>query len=421
MSMGKAISIFVLCCTLSAAAQTIPAPAFGFQCGTGVSTNCPNEAWPATTAQPGLIRLWDSQVQWAGINTAAKVYNWTRMDAWLDVIAAHQPRAVMYTFGHVPCWDGAGTCKNQAGENTNPSAPADLSVSGSPAFNAFVTALVNHCNPNGKCVKDFIKYWEIWNEPNSATYWGGTIAQLYQLAAPTVSIIKANVSGAQILTPPVSGGNTTWMSSWLSTENTNGRLSDIYAFHIYLQGQTPEARYYGPVQNMVKLKNSTTGWASTPWWNTETSFQSNTYVCSSVVDDCTGQIARWHLLHFAGGAGNLSWYYFNTTIGGNTVYDNAYYYLMQWLEGSTFTGPCSASSTVWTCGFTLSNGKAALAVWSTTGNSSYVPPAQYTSYRNLAGSTITVNGTVTIGVQPLLFQTSVDVPAPPTGLAAIVN
>jgi hypothetical protein len=397
--------------TLAQSAST----AFGFQCGAGVSTNCPNEAWPTTIAQPGLIRLWDSQVQWAGINTVANTYKWTRMDAWLDVIAAHQPRAVMYTFGHVPCWDGTGACGSQAGENTNPSAPADLAPGGSPAFNAFVTALVNHCSPAGHCVKDLIKYWEIWNEANSSNYWGGTIPQLYQLAVPAIAIVKANISGARILTPPVSGGNTSWMASWLNTENTNGRLSDIYAFHIYLQGQTPEARYPGPVQNMVNLKNNTAGWASTPWMNTETAFQSGTYVCSGyTAPDCTGQAVRWYLLHLSNGAQNLSWFYFNTVFGPNAPADNAYFYMMQWLVGSRFTGPCSANGTVWTCNLTLANTHTARAVWDTSGTSTYTPPAGvYSQYRDSSGGTTPLGTTVTIGFEPVLLEKATNAPQPP--------
>src|SRR5271170_585947 len=48
---------------------TITASSFGFQCGTGRPTNCPNVTWPTSVAQPGTIRLWDSQVQWHALNT----------------------------------------------------------------------------------------------------------------------------------------------------------------------------------------------------------------------------------------------------------------------------------------------------------------------------------------------------------------
>src|SRR5271155_3846606 len=119
---------------------------FGFQCGTGVPSNCPNVTWPTTIAQPGMIRLWDSQVQWHALNTGPGEYRWHTLDAYLDAIAAHQPRDAMYTFGYTPCWDTKAECRPRWG-STYP--PNDLNPSGSSSFNAFVSALVNHCSPAG--------------------------------------------------------------------------------------------------------------------------------------------------------------------------------------------------------------------------------------------------------------------------------
>ncbi len=104
-----------------------------------------------------------------------------------------------------------------------------------------MTALVNHCSAEGNCVSNLIKYYELWNEANSSAYWSGTVSQLYQMMAPAVAIIKANVSGAQILSTPISNasGYQSWACSWLSQEVTNGILSNIYAFHTYLSDVIP--------------------------------------------------------------------------------------------------------------------------------------------------------------------------------------
>jgi hypothetical protein len=77
---------------------------FGMQCGVGISSgadNCPNQTgdhdptWPTSVAQPGLLRLWDSQVAWSWLMTAYSggigTYNWVQLDGYLDVVAAHQP------------------------------------------------------------------------------------------------------------------------------------------------------------------------------------------------------------------------------------------------------------------------------------------------------------------------------------------
>jgi hypothetical protein len=397
--------------SLQNSATGLAATAFGFQCGTALPTNCPHETWPTTAAQPGVMRLWDSQVQWSKLNAGRGTYNWSVLDAWLDTIATHQPRSVIYTFGWTPCWATTSTCLT----NGSTAPPDDLGSGGSQLFNAFVTSLVSHCNPSGRCVKDYINYWEIWNEANSTAYWSGTVSQLYALIAPAVKIIRAYIPDAQVLTPPASGGDASWMQSWLATENTMGRLSDIYAFHLYLK-VAPEERF-SSVQRMLDTKNTAPGWATTPWWNTETNFQPSTYVCSSsyAADDCTGQIVRWQLLHNSNGAANLSWYYFETTIGHNSAYANAYYSMMQWLVGSTFAGPCSANGSIWSCLLTLANGNAAEVIWDPSENCSNgscsttqqdVSPA-WTVYQDLDGNRVPIlNGTVPVGVKPILLTSN---------------
>lgn len=382
---------------------TLTAFSFGFQCGTGKATNCPNVSWPATIAQPGMIRLWDSQVQWHLLNPAPGVYNWRILDGYLDAIAAHQPRDTMYTFGYTPCWATKAECERAWG---SPLPPSDLSSSGSSFFNTFVAALLNHCSPAQHCVKDTIKYWELWNEANTEHYWGGTVPQLYQLMAPAVAMIRRKIHDALILTPPANRGDTDWMRNWLNEENKNGRLSDIFSFHLYLQGNLPELRFR-TVQEMVNLKNSTSGWRETPWVNSETNFDARTFACDGryTREDCIGQMVRWHLLHFSFGAQHVSWYYFNTTIGHDQNYSAAYHSMMDWLVGGHFTAGCSVSGVI-TCPFAQANGHHALFVWNFNRESSYVPAADFVDYRILSGSTVSINRgqTVPIGVQPIMLE-----------------
>jgi hypothetical protein len=383
----------------------LTASSFGFQCGTGKLTNCPNATWPNTVAQPGMIRLWDSQVQWHLLNPSPGVYNWRTLDAYLDSIAAHQPRDAMYTFGYTPCWATKGACERAWG---SPFPPDDLAAGGSPSFNAFVTALLGHCSPGGHCVKDIIKYWELWNEANAPHYWSGTVPQLYQLMAPAVAMIRGKVSGALILTPPANRGDTDWMRNWLEQENKNGRLSDIFSFHIYLQGNRPEPRF-AIVKQMVELKNSTPGWSDTPWMNSETNFDAITFLCDSSKyssDECIGQMVRWHIIHYSFGAQQVSWFFFNTTIGHNPDYSAAYKTMMDWLVGGHFTAACSPSGNVITCPFIEANGHRAVFAWTFNGDAPYTPPAQAADYKTLSGSTnpISFGQPVPVGAKPIMLE-----------------
>jgi hypothetical protein len=385
---------------------------FSFECM--IDSSCGNKgSWIATTSQPGTVRLWDSGTNWALLETAAGKYDWSNLDAWLDLIAKHQPTAVIYTFGHVPCWiSNPCTSSSPGGEVWSTAPPTDLGSGGSAAFKNFVTALTTHCSAAGHCVKNYIKYWEMWNEANLTTYWSGTPTQLYDMFKPAVSIIRSNVSGAKVLTPPVCGGDRAWMTSWMDLENANGKLSDFYAIHVYLRGNTPEERM-GMVGRMLATKNSN-GWTSIPWMNTETGFDINTYVCSEfTLSECQGQLVRWHILQYAyqgggGGAYLVSWFDWPTIGSGD--YDTYYFTTMQWLAGASFSSSCASNGNVWTCPMTESNGTAALIVWNAAGDSQYKPASKYTSYKKFNGTyggasaSVATGENVTIGLMPVMFE-----------------
>jgi hypothetical protein len=400
----------------SMSSSPIPSTDWSFECVNGSICGA-NGDWITTTSQPGTTRLWDAGTSWAILQTGSNSYDWTNLDTWLDLVAAHQSTAVIFTFGHTPCFIAKTACNSNlsqaSGKYWSPSPPSDLTANGSNTFNAFVTALVQHCSVAGNCVKDYIKYWEMWNEPNLTHYWSGSVNQLYNMFKPAIPIIRANVPGAIVSTPPICGGDTTYMASWLALENSNGRLSDYYGFHSYLSGYEPETRI-NMIAHMIDTKNSA-GWTTTPWMNTETNFEVTTNVCTSTTEDCDGQIVRWHVLQFAyqgggGGAFQVGWYNWPSIITGG--YDTYYYTMMQWLVGSTFTASCSSSGTVWTCPLTESSGATALIVWNSSGNSDYTPASEYVNYRKMngtyGGETVTISSgqTTTIGLIPIMFETT---------------
>jgi polysaccharide biosynthesis protein PslG len=391
----------------------IEATSFGFECIMG--TGCGSDGnWITTTSQPGTVRLWDAGNTWDLLETASGTYNWTLLDTWLDLIASEQPRAALFTFGHVPCWISSATCTG-TGLPWSPAPPTDLTTEGSASFNAFVTALTKHCSPAGHCVKNYIKYWEMWNEANLTSYWDGTQSQLYDMFKYAVPIIRTNIPGAIVSTPPVCGGSAQWMAGWMSLENTNGRLSDYYGFHVYLQSFTPETRME-MIERMINTKNDN-GWTTTPWMNTETNFVNTTYACSPTytAQQCRGQLVRWHVLQYAyqggaGGAYHVGWYNWPTiTTGG---YDTYYYTMMQWLTGATFTASCTSSGNVWSCPLTEANGASALIVWNESTTSSYTPATDFVDYREFnntyGGKTVNISAgqPTNIGQTPIMFETT---------------
>jgi hypothetical protein len=373
-------------------------------------------SWITTKSQPGTVRLWQSGTEWAFLHTGNHSYDWKYLDTWLDLIAQHQPTEVIYTFGLVPCWISTAGCDGNGwgnGHNFSPSPPKDLTANGSPAFDDFVAALVQHCSPAHHCVKDYIKHWEMWNEANLTGYWTGTATQLYEMFKPVIRTIRNNVPGAEILTPPVCGGDTAWMTSWMKLENANGRLSDYYAIHLYMRDSAPEQRL-NVLRNMLNTKNAN-GWTTIPWVNTETNFNNLTFTCSSqfTPKDCRGQLVRWHVLQYAyqggaGGAFHIGWYKWKSITNGG--YDTYYYTMMEWLTRATFTASCTNNGNVWSCPLTEANGIKALIVWNPAGRSRYTPAAQYVDYKYFNGTyggatkSISSRQSTIIGVVPIMFE-----------------
>ena len=376
---------------------------FGFQCGTG-SGSCPGESWPNSIAQPGTLRLWDAGVDWNDVETSVGQYNFSTLDGWLDTIAAQNkasvwavPVNVIYTFGFVACVEASSTSGETPKGCIYPPNDFSNSLAGSQSFNNFATALVQHCSPAGNCVKDLIKNYEMWNEPNNSTFWHDTSAtgelEIYRMVYPAVKIIRDNVPNAVIMTMASTVDNQ-YTAQWLQYENqyppaAGGTLSDEVVWHQYLNVSTSEVAPDDPsnlsrFSGMLSAIRAVPGWASKPWRITETGFQAYfpPYNCTFNTNDCIGQMVRWQLLVLSNNASGMDWYSWNKNIGSQSNYATAWSYMMKNLLGGTFNSPCSSSDGVtWTCGFKETSGKTAQWVWSTnsSGGSSYKVPSGYSN------------------------------------------
>jgi hypothetical protein len=401
---------------------------FGFACNFDNPATCKAAKWIPTRSQPGTLRLHDTGTTWHRLSPGPKAYNWANLDLWLDAIAAHQPLAVLFTFNRVPCWNAREpkqACTSRGGSPGSPSPPADLTANGSPSFNAFVEEVTKHCSPAGHCVKDYIKHFELWNEPNARRYWNGSVQELYQMVKPAAAIVRANVPGVLISTPaPFKVENPSWMDEWLAQENSQGRISDIYGFHAYIgpgstwntEEDAPEKRFEALIVPMVEKKNKA-GWTTTPWMNTETGFlgggpfMPNDCPLDQGATDaiCDAYLARWFVLQFAYGAQHIDWYWFSSIGHQDAAYDQ----VMRWLVGSHFTDPCTNKGAVYECRLLQSHDRNALIVWNADSvcsgeacrTTSYTVASQFRSMKDLSGKTsaLPANHIVDIGAKPILI------------------
>jgi hypothetical protein len=123
-----------------------------------------------------------------------------------------------------------------------------------------------------------------------------------------------------------------------------------------------------------------------------------------------GQIVRWQAIINSNGGTNLTWYWWKTAIGNYPLRETAYYWMMQYMVGGSFSQACTnISGTTWTCPFTEADGKKAFFVWTTTetGTTYYQVPPGYADYRDLSGGTTPVNPAgqqITITVEPIMVE-----------------
>jgi hypothetical protein len=445
--------------------QIITASDFGMQCGstsiTGITNCAPVSGAITLPTQPGMLRLWDSGVSWADIQptSATAAPQWGTLNEYLQAIGTDPTHpSVIYTFGHVPCW-AVASCSSVP---WTPIPPDDLFTSCSPIcsksadFDAFVQLLTSYCytNPTTSqtyCVKDLIKYYELWNEADTSIFWdpptitGLTSSDiLYDMVSPEASVITTNVTGAQLLTPSITGNGESWMVDWVCSEGTNTLISSYYDIHQYMylgtssaMTITPEAAYqkvvpgtsgspgtlypnYNPTPTGGCPNGKTNHWAALPWMLTETNWAYNSglspaqYACTVGTPpsgyyqaDCDGQLVRWQLLlnsplsvnsTTVNGAANVSWYWWDQTIGdypgGSANYAEPYYYMQQYMLNGKLNGVCASSSGVISCPFKQSYGHppsiyTALWVWTNDMSSGGLPFAfsgsTYASYWDLWG------------------------------------
>jgi hypothetical protein len=349
--------------------------------------------WSSTVTWPtvnfGTQRIWDCDTcSWKAIETARGVYNYAKLDAFMDRAGTHG-LDLIYTFGHTPAWSQAVPNDTKQPDNLQD-------------WDDFVTNIVTHSAGR-------IKYWEIWNEPNATNFWTGTTAQLVTMAQRAYTIIKNIDPTALVLSPAPQGPNAyTWMDGYLAAGG--GPLSNIVTFHGYVSPTTVETSLPTLVQNMRTVMTNR-GVGNKSLWDTEGSWGSDASYPDLAKE--ADVVAKMYLLQAGGNGGIVNrfvWYGWDEQTwgtlwwytGGIRPAGTAYGLMRDWITGST-PSACIASGTRWTCNVTRSGNIPSQFVWNTAGNSAY--STTYTHWHKLDGTSGTITGgSLTIGVSPMMLD-----------------
>jgi hypothetical protein len=421
----------------------------------------PGTPWPdavVPSVQFGGIRLWDSGVGWAEVNTSSGVYDFSHMDSWMAEAQANNVD-VMYELARTPTWASSdptdSTCNyaTLGGGDGQCWPPIDLNTDGSGSdaiWIGWATAVVNR-------YKGQIKYYEIWNEWNIQYSWEGTTQQLVRMTQDARCVVEGPPSGsscnpnstfpggtgidpsAQIVTPPPVGGGTSqsalnaaakYMDIFLNQSQAGGvgpgNFVDVIGFHCYVSTQTvgdyPLPENVPTVDSAVAAVSGVQG---KPLFCTEGGWGDAAEEGFLDPDLQAAFLARYYLLQTSTTVARVYWYAWDTTSTDIALWSTtdttpaaiAYGEMYKWINEATPSGPCSATGTVYSCAFTRGTYQA-LAVWDSNPNSNcytagtptcstFAIPAQYTLYRNLSGNETNVPGsTIPLSAKPILLESA---------------
>jgi len=364
-------------------------------------------------------------VVWTAIEgTARGTYNFTSTDGFVQRAPkeANNVAKVTLVLGWTPGWaiaDQTHCFRNRPNVVACTAPPDNIQD-----WIDFVTALVNHYN--GKTAPH-VKYYEIWNEASNTLFWTSGPPAMLTLAQAAYPILKQDPY-VTVLTPSVVWTNgIPFMTGYLKIGG--GQYADALAFHGYpsqtgagkpLPVPLPESpdSTNAPIQTMITTFRSladTYGMLGKPIVTTEGGWGTNGV---SDPDMQTAWITHYEALQAGLAAGNnlmfQTWYTwgqaFSGTIEGGdktpTAAGKAYEVVRSWLVGQQ-ASPCTNSGNIWSCAVGSN-----LIVWDTSqtcssgvcATASYSPPAGYSTYVDVTGAVTSIQGSVDLGVKPVLLQ-----------------
>jgi hypothetical protein len=443
--------------------QANNAALFGFTENNTSASNFP-------TVNFGMQRFWDSPpLQWPSINTASGVFTFTSLDSALARAYTNGVMEGMYTLARTPPWASSApsdmNCNyataNSGGGGGECDAPNDLNTDGSGSnaiWKAWIIAIASHANdPTYLKTHAHIAYWEIWNEPDTQAFWGGSIAQLARLTEdanciitgrgvihqngdgtatpctakaidPTAKIVMAAAHGKGVAITYgqnelyCSGSPTGYRLPCPNPPNAIAAAVDIINFHLKPGNETgnncptpipctPESAMQWYVSNIKAILQPAE--LAKPLWNGEASYSKSGFTNAYTDADMKASfMPRYLLINWSLGITAMHWYTWEsiTPTSVQTSYQQAY----NWLYGSTLTTPCAAVSTVWSCGITKS-GTSYLIMWDTaqscangsctTANQTVAP--NWTHYQDMTTASTPIGisgGVVPLGIKPVVLH-----------------
>ncbi len=361
----------------------------------GFDFHDPVAHWPAEPFS--YWRVWDANVDWARIETAPGVFDFTLLDQYVALAARHNVKMV-YVLGNTPQW--AATDPNHVGTQGLPGAtspPTDFSI-----WQTFVQTVAMR-------YRGRIFAYEVWNEADLPGYWTGNLSEMLQICQIAYQTIKRADPNAVVLAPSLVAGNGIgYLNDFLS--NGGAQFTDAIAYHLYNTNRSPEVVI--PFDQQVlsiaqvwgkQVWDTEFGWGP---WGTWSDQDAASFLARSLILQSSQGIAPiiWYAWDDRGPWVHL--YLVQPDFQTPTLAAMAYSQVTFWLIGSVI----SCSSQVdgsWQCPLNGKSGGTRYIVWNPDSTQTFSVPAAWnvTKATDLAGDVQPISGgQVQISPSPILVE-----------------
>ena len=347
----------------------------------------------------GSVRMWDTGTTWRRMETSKGVWDYSRADAVLAVLAANGVTNITFTLGQPPLWATGGI--GPATGSFNPNPPTNIQD-----WRDYVTAMVVRYG-------SIVTEWEIWNEIDLAQFWAGSNSQMVQLTQEAATIIKSLSPAAKVI-----GANTSTFSPQISLPymEASYAYTDIDATHLYGTGSQPE--FKGPLFNLIKAGQRSNG-ISRPIWNTEYTYDN--YYLNGVLqtgdnnpmppDMAASYVARLLMMNWLFGFERCYFYVYdnfgfnnirlmNDAMTAPSKAGRAFSYISSLLSGGTLSSFKQIDSH-FEAAFTTSSGRFGRAFWCADDASATVDLSGYSYGADVEGTPIMISASYLLDMSPV--------------------
>lgn len=304
--------------------------------------------WPPLSF--GTVRFWDSVTRWADIAPRGGVWDFERLDQYVNTATAHGA-TVLYTLGSTPRWASARpdeTCPYGQGCGAEPVRMAHWE---------------EYVRRTAQRYGNRIAAYELWNEPNFSDisrdrgipgFYTGSVSQMVEMARIARKVLDDYSPGAMLCTPGFVNGPDR-LDLFLAAGGK--KYVQAICYHLYSENSEHFVRQILEVRSIMKRH----GLENLPLWNTETGVEtlSKTDPSSGIAarsrEEAVARMSQMLILGAAAGLERFDYYAWDnersgmvSTNGSHLVGYEAMQRLQKWLLGARLKA-CRANGGVVRC------------------------------------------------------------------------